>query len=323
MDFAEITARGNIIDKCLEEHGFIYGFSEDKAGYEDCISEEIDNPDNFHWYKHYPDSIPFGEDDYYDATIAFSFPKDKPLAFYLEVAETFKMYGGHFLASHAFEDLRKEMGWENFEISEKGQEMLQFQDDLAKQYGYKVQPPLIAQENIEKYDETLPEEFKRGKVITDGIKGDGIIYDAREEADKSPLYSLNGTKIANGYDRVVIGQYGAFLEIDPKDMCMENVECKKGQEYRINNPRYADRVKYQWFTTKDTSDCKLYFQQKGVTYADYQPNKWYISPYEVCSKEQLQILLSNENKEIKNFISEVENSLKDKAGLQKGDIKCL
>lgn len=53
---------------------------------------------------------------------------------------------------------------------------------------------------------------------------------------------------------------------------------------------YSERVKYQWFTARDRSDCKLYFQQKGVTYADYKPNKWYISPFEICTLEEIKAM---------------------------------
>lgn len=85
-------------------------------------------------------------------------------------------------------------------------------------------------------------------------------------------------------------QHGAFIEISPDDMVMDSIVVKRGQEYRINNPKYSERVKYQWFTARDRSDCKLYFQQKGVTYADYKPNKWYISPFEVCTLEEIKAM---------------------------------
>ena len=93
--------------------------------------------------------------------------------------------------------------------------------------------------------------------------------------------------IANKFDRIVLGQYGAFIEIDDADMVKKNIKMKPGQEYRVKDPKYSNHVKYQWFTTRDKTNCKLYFQQKGVTYADYQAGKWYISPYEVLTKEEI------------------------------------
>jgi len=160
-----------------------------------------------------------------------------------------------------------------------GLKMLELQDKLARQYKYKTLPPLIAKINMGKYIETLPDEFYDDKVWVLKNKP-GIIIDGKPIA----LYSEEGTKIANKYSRVVIGHYGAFLEIDPADMCMDNIKCKEGQEYRMNNADYKDRVKYFWFTAKDNSDCKIYFQQREVTYADYKPNMYYISPFEVETK---------------------------------------
>lgn len=173
-------------------------------------------------------------------------------------------------------------------LSETGKTMLQFQSDVAEIYKYKKQPPLIAEDNMKQYFNTLPFDFKPDK--NDGFLDIGYEIQ-KDKITDMPLYSRQGTKIADTYDRIVIGHYGAFIEIDPKDMDMDNIQCEKGQQYRINNPQYANRVKYQWFTTKDDTHCKLYFQQKGVVYADYKPDKWYISPYEVMTSKELSDIL--------------------------------
>ena len=36
----------------------------------------------------------------------------------------------------------------------------------------------------------------------------------------------------------------------------------KGQEYRYRGPNFVNSVKYFWYTAKDSSDVKIYFQQK-------------------------------------------------------------
>lgn len=169
-----------------------------------------------------------------------------------------------------------------FDISRTGKEMLDLQDKLAERYKYKKQPDEIAECNMQQYIETIPIDFV-SKVIPLDI---GYQISGKRMA----LYSKDGTLIAKGYDRIVIGHYGAFIEISPDDMVMDNIVVKRGQEYRINNPKYSERVKYQWFTARDRSDCKLYFQQKGVTYADYKPNKWYISPFEICTLEEIKAM---------------------------------
>ena len=98
------------------------------------------------------------------------------------------------------------------------------------------------------------------------------------------LYTLDGTLLCKGYERIVIGDYGAFIEISPERISKNSLRCKPGQEYRISDERFASNVKYLWLTALDESDCKIYFQKKKVKYADYVPGMFYISPYEVCKE---------------------------------------
>lgn len=55
------------------------------------------------------------------------------------------------------------------------------------------------------------------------------------------LFTLNGSPICDGYDRIVIGDYGAFIEfsVSPYSFIV-----KPDQEYRINDERYSKHVKY-------------------------------------------------------------------------------
>ena len=100
----------------------------------------------------------------------------------------------------------------------------------------------------------------------------------------TPLYTLNGTQICNGYDRIVIGDYGAFIEFSQEHIA-SNFAVKKGQEYRINDEKYKNNVKYIWLTINDKSDIKIYFQKKKVLYADYKPKKYYVSVHEVLDSK--------------------------------------
>ena len=155
-----------------------------------------------------------------------------------------------------------------YEISEVGKEMLRYQEELAEKHKYKPIPINLFTGNVrDKYEENLPEWCKD------------------EKSKEVSFYSASGTKICNGYNRVVIGDYGAFIEVKPEQMCLDNICCKKGQEYRIKDERYANRVKYHWLTTMDFSDCKIYYQQKEVSYADYKAGMYYISPYEMFAYE--------------------------------------
>ena len=147
-------------------------------------------------------------------------------------------------------------------ISKIGQEMLRFQEEMAKKHKYKPIPIDLFTGNIrDKYEAALPAWCR--------------------EKNNIPLYSASGTMICTTYNRIVIGDYGAFVEITPEQICKQSLRCKPGQEYRYNEERYANHVKYLWLTTKNDSDCKIYYQKKTVDYADYQVGMFYVSPYEV------------------------------------------
>lgn len=147
-------------------------------------------------------------------------------------------------------------------MSEIGKEMLKFQAELAETYGYKEVPPMFDIMNKEKYKETIPDEFK----------------------DKNnwnkPVYSLSGILIADCINDIVIGSYGAFCEIKKTDMHIENIHVCRYQEYRLQ-PRYISHEKYLWYSPKDDTPCKIYLQLRTVCYADYKPDYYYISPFEI------------------------------------------
>ena len=85
--------------------------------------------------------------------------------------------------------------------------------------------------------------------------------------------------IAKNFDRVVIGDYGAFIEFDEKSLASDLL-VKKGQEFRMKKDFPG---KYHWLTTKH-DDVKIYYQLKPVKYADYKVGKYYISPYEIMDQ---------------------------------------
>lgn len=89
------------------------------------------------------------------------------------------------------------------------------------------------------------------------------------------LYNKQNTKISIGYKRIVIGDYGAYLEIDPEDIVHENIKNKWP-----GKPRRP--VKYIWMETIDLARTKIYFQQGKVEYADYIPGMYYVDSKDVC-----------------------------------------
>jgi len=138
-------------------------------------------------------------------------------------------------------------------------EVQKFTEILAKHYGYKP----------------LPQELSNGiREIYANDFDEGLL----DKTFHSKIYSTAGTLIANKCSKIVIGDYGVYLELDDEDIIKENIKVKEGQEFRLNKDF---KGKYHWYTPKDKSNTKLYYQTKGVSYADYLPNKWYVSPYEI------------------------------------------
>lgn len=138
---------------------------------------------------------------------------------------------------------------------------LKIEATLANKYGYRP----LTKDLSEKYRNFFCENIPEFLSISGATK---------------PLYTLKGTQICNGYDRIVVGDYGAFIEFSEYQISSSFV-IQKGQEYRVNDEKYKKNVKYIWLTIDDGSNIKIYFQKRKVTYADYKPKKYYVSVHEI------------------------------------------
>jgi hypothetical protein len=83
------------------------------------------------------------------------------------------------------------------------------------------------------------------------------------------ILNAEGTIIGNGYTRIVIGDYGAYLEFDEDQIKLTNII-----------QRWAGKptrdVKYIWMQTNDEENTKVYWQQDTVDYADYKVGMYYM-----------------------------------------------
>lgn len=148
-------------------------------------------------------------------------------------------------------------------ISEQGQKMLALQEKLAKIHHYTpIEPNIFDGDVREVYLKELP-----SWCCVDG--------------DEKMVYTHNGGIIAKGYSRIVVGDYGAFVEFSNEEIFKGSIKIKSGQEFRINDKRFSAHCKYEWYTDKYGDGLKIYHQKKTVSYADYIVGMWYISPYEL------------------------------------------
>lgn len=133
----------------------------------------------------------------------------------------------------------------------------QFEADLASKYKYKKLDAKYSAEVRAYYAENIPSFLSTNQ----------------------PLYTSTDTRICSSFNRIVIGDYGAFVEFSPGQANRDVFCIAPGQEYRLEE-RYKN-CKYIWLTISDSSHVKIYYQKHTVTYADYIPGMYYISVHEV------------------------------------------
>lgn len=94
------------------------------------------------------------------------------------------------------------------------------------------------------------------------------------------IFTANHIQFATGFSRIVVGDYGAYIEIPQDRMFINGLKGVAGQEFRYMDDNYRDKVKYNWLTCIADTSIKIYYQKKEVKYADYKPGFFYVSPYE-------------------------------------------
>jgi hypothetical protein len=116
--------------------------------------------------------------------------------------------------------------------------------------------------------------MKKGYKASVNIPEDG--YDI-------PLYTKSLNVISKGYERVVFGGRGPYIEFTEKQIELGSFIIPKDQLYRLTDLR----IYYIEFRSNDASNVKLYYQLKTVAYADYKIGYFYISPYDLYTYEGL------------------------------------
>lgn len=94
------------------------------------------------------------------------------------------------------------------------------------------------------------------------------------------FFSEDGILVAKGYVRIVIGKRGPYIEFTEDQLIKENIFIPEDQKYRLSNKT----TYYNEWRTKG-SNIKIYQQKKVVAYADYKIGYWYISPFDLRTKD--------------------------------------
>lgn len=114
------------------------------------------------------------------------------------------------------------------------------------------------------WEKNNPHESSYERRIRLPLRGDtGLAFEASAEFE-----TLGGVKLAVGYDRIVIGERGPYVEFQWRNFIYDSVK-------KVDAPH---RYYIEWRTS---DGVKVYEQVERVTYADYLPGRLYVSPFEL------------------------------------------
>ena len=91
----------------------------------------------------------------------------------------------------------------------------------------------------------------------------------------------SGKDVAIGYERIVIGARGPYIEFSENQIIRENISAPETEVWRIQ----SDIAFYVEYRTADVCSVKIYFQKKVVDYADYKIGFYYISPFDLKTED--------------------------------------
>ena len=99
-------------------------------------------------------------------------------------------------------------------------------------------------------------------------------------ANQISLYNSSKNVMCMGYDRIVIGERGPYVECSINQIMLHNFHIPDDQKWRLSS---LDSY-YTEYRSNDNSNLKLYYQSKLVNYADYKIGLFYMSPFELYTE---------------------------------------
>ncbi|KKK71190.1 hypothetical protein LCGC14_2916390 [marine sediment metagenome] len=112
-------------------------------------------------------------------------------------------------------------------------------------------------------------------------------FNVSPEGDSGCLYTSTGLKVSEGFERIVIGGRGPYIEFQTDQLFLPVLHIPQHCQYRVDSPR----VYYIEYRTKDEAGVKVYHQKKVVSYADYKIGLWYISPSDLYLENGLPVVI--------------------------------
>ncbi len=92
----------------------------------------------------------------------------------------------------------------------------------------------------------------------------------------TPKYSPDGTLVATSCNRIVEINGNPFYEIDSISIQKCNLVVEFGEEWRVYDPEWKDKVKFIILTTKSFDDIQIYYCKIAVAGKDYKQGYYYV-----------------------------------------------
>lgn len=108
------------------------------------------------------------------------------------------------------------------------------------------------------------------------------------------LYTKSGSHIAVGYERIVVGGRGPYIEFDEGQLILDELFVPEDQRWRFQHG-----MSYYYEYRTKTDNVKVYRQKKIVDYADYLIGMWYISPFDLRKQDGEELIVPLKRKKIK------------------------
>ena len=97
------------------------------------------------------------------------------------------------------------------------------------------------------------------------------------------LSTKSGLSVAIGYERIVFGGRGPYIEFRKDQIIKDNIYIPESCEWRLGDDQ-KNKIYYYEYRTKEDY-VMVYLQNKIVDYADYKIDYVYISPFDLYDKD--------------------------------------
>jgi len=121
---------------------------------------------------------------------------------------------------------------------------------------------------------------KTSEEIKEGYRQRLILPEFPLDGNLIEFKTKSGTVVAKGYERVVIGDRGPYVEFSPSQIVKLSWDMPDDQKWRIGGRCYYIEVR-----SNDKAFVKMYYQKAMVDYADYKVGMWYISPFDLTTDQ--------------------------------------